>query len=213
MTAEELLKAFCVGLTGGIATGKSTVARVLAARGFVVLDADALARTVTAKGSPGLAEILAAFGPEMLTGDGELDRKRLGAHVFQDPARRQRLEGITHPRIRQALTAALGARGLLAAPQLFFYEAALLVETRSHDRFRSLWVTSCPRDVQLARLVARDGRSPDEAGRLLAAQMPTAAKLAAADQVLDTGGTLAQVEAQVDRALAAELARLRPTNP
>jgi dephospho-CoA kinase len=206
MTSEELLKAFCVGLTGGIATGKSTVARLLAAKGFVVIDADQSARQVTAKGSPGLAEVVAAFGPEMLTQGGELDRKKLGAHVFQDEGRRKRLEGITHPRIRQALEDALLARGLVAQPRLFFYEAALLVETRSYARFRALWVTACPEAVQLERLTARDGHTPEAARKILAAQMPLAEKLAAASQVIDTGGTLADTEASLGRALAAELA-------
>lgn len=210
MSPEEVLKAFGVGLTGGVATGKSTVARLLAAKGYVVIDADRLARDVTAAGSPALAGIRAAFGPEMLTAGGELDRKRLGTLVFSDPEARQRLEAITHPRVREALAAALAAHGLLAAPRLFFYEAALLVETKSHDRFRSLWVTSCAADVQLARLRARDGKTADEAARVIAAQMPAAAKALAADVLIDTGGTVEDVERRVDEALVGEIAGRAP---
>jgi dephospho-CoA kinase len=201
MTPDDLLKSFGIGLTGGIATGKSTVARLLVARGFTVIDADILARRVLAPGSAGLAEVVAAFGPGMLTAAGDLDRKRLGERIFADPERRKELDALTHPRIRLALAEALKASGLLSVPRPFFYEAALVVETGSHERFSSLWVTLCRPETQLARLVARDARSAAEAQRIIAAQLPAAEKARWADVVIDTDGPPELLESRVDAAL------------
>lgn len=200
-TASEILKSHGIGLTGGIGTGKSTVARMIAALGVPVLDADRLSREVTAKGGPALAEIVQAFGAGMLDAQGELDRKRLGSHVFKDPEARRRLEAITHPRIRQALVDALEALGLLARPRLFVYEASLIYENRLDSQFKAVWVTTCPEAVQIRRVMQRDGIPEERVRQVLAAQMPVKDKAARADLVIDTDRPLAQVEAQLAAAL------------
>ncbi len=185
------------GLTGGIGSGKSTVAAMLRELGAPVIDADALAREVVAPGSEGLAEVVRAFGAEVLDPSGALDRKKLGAIVFADPARRRRLEGITHPRIAaEAMrrAAALGAEGHAVA----FYEAALLVENGSHAGLAGLVVVSAPENVQVRRVRERDGTTEAEARARLAAQLPLAEKLRVATHVIDNAGDLGATRAQVE---------------
>lgn len=135
-----------IGLTGGIASGKSTVAAMLRALGAPIVDADLLAREVVEPGTPALAEIEARFGAEVLGPDGRLDRKRLGERVFADPGARAALNAITHPRIAQASAAAL-AELATAGHKVAFYEAALLVENRLHERLGGLIVVSVPLEV------------------------------------------------------------------
>lgn len=200
----ELLKSHGIGLTGGIATGKSTIARLLAGRGELVIDADQLARDVVAKGTPGLAAIVETFGREMLAPDGSLDRKRLGEHVFAAPTAKAALEAITHPRIKDALFARLAA---LPAPRRFFYEAALLYEVGRSSEFAKVWVAYCPREVQIARVMARDKLPRERAEQILAAQWPAEEKARRADRVIDTDGTLVEVEARVVKALQEETIR------
>jgi dephospho-CoA kinase len=173
-----------VGLTGGIATGKSTFAAALRARGVPVVDADALARAVVEPGTPALGEIVRAFGEEMLGEGGALDRKRLGAVVFADPEARRRLEDITHPAIRRAMldeTARLAAEG----HELVFYDAPLLFEVGLDGALDSVVVVWAPRDVQRARVVRRDGISHAEADARLAAQLPIDEKALRADFVVE----------------------------
>ncbi|MCU0693847.1 MAG: dephospho-CoA kinase [Polyangiaceae bacterium] len=190
------------GLTGGIATGKSTVARFLAARGVTVLDADTFAREVVAPGTEGLAEVVAAFGPAVLAPNGSLDRRALAAVVFRDTARRRVLESITHPRIRAATLRR--ARELAAqGTELAAYEAALLVENGLANAFRPLVVATVTPADQLARLQARDGFSAQQALARVEAQMPLAQKEAAADHVIDTTPPLADVSRRTDEVLAA----------
>jgi dephospho-CoA kinase len=185
------------GLTGGIACGKSTVSRLLAERGAVVIDADALAREVVALGTPGLAEVVAAFGADVLRADGTLDRERLGARVFAEPEARARLNAITHPRIAQTSFERIAAARESGAP-LVVYDAALLFESGRGDLFRPVVVVTAPREVQLARLMRRDGLSAEAAAARIDSQMPVAEKAARADHVIDNGGALAQTEAQVE---------------
>lgn len=185
------------GLTGGIACGKSTVSRLFAARGALVIDADALAREVVAPGTSGLAEVVAAFGSEILRSDGTLDREALGRRVFSDASARARLESITHPRIAQLSVERLTAARASDAP-LVVYDAALLFESGRGDLFRPVVVVTAPRAVQLARLVSRDTLTPEAAAARIDSQMPVAEKAARADHVIDNGGTLAQTEAQVE---------------
>lgn len=186
------------GLTGGIASGKSTVARLLVEEGVPVVDADEVSRAVVVPGSDGLAAVVEAFGRDVLAADGTLDRKALGARVFADADARARLNGILHPRIAAESArriAALEAEGHALA----CYDAALLVERGLADAFRPLVVVAAAPAVQRARLVARDGLTEAEADERLAAQAPVAVKIAAADHVIDNDGSLAELRA---RALA-----------
>lgn len=170
-----------VGLTGGIACGKSTVAKLLRARGVPVLDLDQVARDVVAPGTPGLAEIAARW-PSVVQG-GALDRKALGAIVFADAEARRTLEAITHPRIWATMEAWLAARAA-EGHATAVVEAALMVETGSWRRYDKLVVVSCAPEVQLARVMARDGLSTAEAQARLDAQMPMAEKERVANAVV-----------------------------
>lgn len=185
-----------IGLTGGIACGKSTVSRMLAARGAVVVDADQVARDVVRPGSAGLAQVVDAFGDGVLDADGALDRQALGARVFGDDAARRRLEGILHPLIATESMTQLAAAGASGAP-LVVYDAALIVEAGRADLFRPLVVVTAPVEAQRARIMARDGLDAAAAQARLDAQMPVAEKAALADHVVENGGALAHTEAQV----------------
>ncbi len=192
-----------VGLTGGIASGKSTVARLFAELGVPVVDADALAREIVEPGSPGLARIVERFGASMLLPDGTLDRKRLARVVFEDPRAREDLNAITHP-----LIAAKGAERIRElqgtdAPYIV-YEAALLVENGSYKAFSALVVVATSPITQLARLMARDGSTEDEARARIAAQLPLDRKVDVADYVIRNDGDASDLEAQV-RAVHAKI--------
>ena len=183
-----------VGLTGGIASGKSTVARFFAELGAPLVDADQLAREVVAPGTAGL-EAIARRWPDTVQG-GVLDRSKLGAYVFADPAQRAELNAITHPLIAaEAMkrTAALGERGEPAA----IYEAALIVENGLDRGVDGLIVVSVPPAVQLRRLVERDGLSEADAQRRLAAQAPLEEKLRKATWIVDNSGALEFTRTQV----------------
>jgi dephospho-CoA kinase len=189
------------GLTGGVATGKSTVARYFAAQGVPVIDADQLARELVAPGSPALREIAAAFGSDLIDADGELDRRRLGQRVFGNPTLREKLNGILHPRVAerfQQRVAELTARGV----PLVCYDVPLLFENHRQDTLRPVVVVDAPRDLQLARLMARNGLSAAEADARIAAQMPLADKVAQADYVIDNSGPLENTEQQAAQVLA-----------
>jgi dephospho-CoA kinase len=189
-----------IGLTGGIGSGKSTVARMIAELGVPVLDADQIAREVVAPGQPAAAEIAAAW-PEVMRPDASIDRKRLGALVFADPAARARLERITHPRIQAVCDAR--ARELAAAGhRLVFYEASLLVESGRHRELDGLVVVTAAPDTQRRRAMARDGLSAAEAQARIDAQLPLADKVRAASAVIDNEGDLAATRAQVERLVA-----------
>jgi dephospho-CoA kinase len=186
---------FRIGLTGGIACGKTTVANLFAALGASIVDTDLLAREVVAPGSPLLTQIAAHFGPSVLATDGSLDRRELRSRVFADAAERQWLERLTHPAIR-ALTdercdAAVGPYCMVAIP--------LLVETGAADRFDRVLVVDCEPALQLARLVARDGTTRAEAEQMLAAQAPRAARLAVADDLIANNGDIATLRDQVEK--------------
>jgi dephospho-CoA kinase len=178
-----------VGLTGGIASGKSTFAAALRALGAPVLDADQLARAAVAKGSPGLAEVVAAFGPDVLGRDGELDRKRMAARVFSDPTARARLEAIVHPRVRSLFRDEL-ARLAAQGDPVAFYDVPLLYETGQQGQVDLAVVVWAPRELQVTvtRLAARDGLSRADAEARLAAQLPIDAKAALADVVIVNDG-------------------------
>ncbi len=196
------------GLTGGIASGKSTVAAILAELGVPVVDADAVARDVVRPGEPAFAELVAAFGAEVVAADGTLDRKRVADRVFADPAARRTLEAITHPRIAAAAEGAIAAHLAAGAP-LVIYEAALLVERGIHRLLHGLIVVAVPEDVQVERLRARDGLDEAAARARLAAQLPLADKLAVATHVIENAGPPAETRAKV-LALVRSLAEPRP---
>jgi dephospho-CoA kinase len=195
--------AYVIGLTGGIASGKSTVAKLLVDKGALVVDADQLARAVVEPGQPALAELVARFGAAILTPEGQLDRKRLGAIAFADPAARADLGRITHPRIAAASARAIADASERGA-QVVFYEAALLVENRAHAGLAGLIVVAATPGVQEQRLMTRDELTLDEARARIASQAPLAAKLSAATWVVTNDGDPAELAAQVD-AIVAEI--------
>jgi len=186
-----------VALTGGIGSGKSSVGRMLASRGAVVVDADVLARAVVEPGTPGLASVVAAFGPQVLAADGRLDRARLAQVVFGDPEARGRLEAIVHP-----LVEAEAAERFAAAPQgaMLVYEIPLLAETGRGEEFAAVVVVDAPDDVRVSRLVAR-GMSEREARERMAAQATREQRLAVADLVIVNEGTLSDLEQAVTELL------------
>jgi dephospho-CoA kinase len=188
------------GLTGGIASGKSTVAARFRAHGLPIIDADALAREVVASGTEGLREVVRVFGASVLGSDGALDRKALGRIVFSDKESLRRLNAITHPRIMQMTADRAAAFGQAGEP-LCCFEAALLVENHLADMFRPLVVVSCPEEVQIARIVTRDGSSREDALARIRAQRPLAEKVAAADHVIDTQGAIEQSAQRADDVL------------
>jgi dephospho-CoA kinase len=204
-----------VGLTGGIASGKSTVSGQLAALGCQVIDADVLAREVVAPGEPALAAIVDSFGPDVLQADGTLDRARVAAAIFADPAKRKRLEAITHPAIaarRQKKLDELAAGGF---DGIVVQDAALLIEVGGHASVDRLVVVYAEPGVQRERLMGRDGLDAAEAERRIASQMPLAEKAALAHYVIDNSDSPEETAAQVRAVHAALLAehRARPRPP
>ncbi|MBS2030521.1 MAG: dephospho-CoA kinase [Deltaproteobacteria bacterium] len=185
-----------IGLTGGIASGKSTVAKMFAALGAKLIDADLLARQVVEPGTPGLAQVAARF-PDCVV-NGVLDRKKLGARVFADPAERAALNAIIHPLIAQAAMART-AELADAGEKAVIYEAALIVENKLDAGMDGLIVVSVPEDVQVARLRARENLGGPEAKQRLAAQLPLSEKLARATWIVDNSGDVERTREQVSR--------------
>jgi dephospho-CoA kinase len=187
-----------IGLTGGIAAGKSVVSRRLAERGAVVIDHDVLAREAVAPGSVGLAQVAERFGPDVVAADGSLDRPALGARVFDDDVARRALEAIVHPQVRR-LSAEREAAALAADPAaVVVHDIPLLVETGQTGAFALVVVVHAPAELRLRRLVEARGMTEDAALARLAAQAGDDARLAAADVVLDGSGTDDELRAQVD---------------
>jgi dephospho-CoA kinase len=188
-----------VGLTGGIGTGKSTVARMIRDLGLPVIDADLLARQVVAPGQPAHAEIVAAW-PDVVDQSGGIDRKKLAERIFADPAARLRLEAITHPRIMEQ---ALDQAGRLRQEGfwLIFLEAALLVETGQYRRLDGLVVVVASEEQQLSRVVVREGCTRSQALARLRAQLPLEEKRRAATDIIDNSGDEAATQRQVEALL------------
>lgn len=188
-----------VALTGGIASGKSTISARLAELGAVIVDADAIVRDVQGAGSPVLSEIERAFGRGVIGERGELDRAALAAIVFADDAARARLNAIVHPAVR-AESARRFAEALAHDPDaVVVYDVPLLVEARPDDPWDLIVVAHAPSAVRARRLVELRGMSEEEAAARIAAQVPDDARLAIADVVIDTSGTLGETRAQTDR--------------
>jgi dephospho-CoA kinase len=186
-----------VGLTGGIGTGKSTVARMLEKRGAVVFDADVLARQAVAPGTPGFDQVVERFGPNVLAPGGGLDREALASIVFSDPAARRDLEGIVHPEVRRMF--AEGCEEYRDSDRVVVFSAPLLVETGMHTAFDLLIVVSAPVATQIERLMRGRGMAERDVQARIAAQLPLGAKAEVADILVDNEGTLEDLEGRVDR--------------
>lgn len=185
---------FTIGLTGGVASGKSLVAKKFVALGASLVDTDVIAREVVAPGEPGLAAIRKVFGPSVLDEDGNLDRAAMRELVFDDAAKRKALENLLHPRIRarmlEQIAASKGPYTIVAVP--------LLVESGFAALFDRVLVVDCPEETQIARLMRRDRINEQDAAAMLAAQTSRAMRLATADDVIDNSGTLDATNAQVE---------------
>jgi dephospho-CoA kinase len=195
-----------IGLTGGIGSGKSTVAQLFREENIPVVDADRISRDVTSPGKPAYIDIVGKFGAQVLLPDGRIDRKKLGAIVFADPGKRSALEAITHPRIGEGIRDAIRA---LASEghEIAIVEAALIFEKGRQGIVQTVIGVRCGRRLQVERLMSRDGIPQEEALRIVSVQMDPEEKVQASDYVIDNSGDLAETRAQV-RALVSKLRRL-----
>lgn len=187
-------------ITGAMGAGKSTVARLIEAEGVPVVDADQVARAVVLPGSVALREIVEAFGDACLTADGVLDRKALGRIVFGNAEARARLNAIVHPRVREEVARRVAEHGRQGA-RLVAYDIPLLFETKQQDRFRPVLVVVAPPEDCIARVMARDGLSREEAEERAASQIPLEQKRAGADVLVDNAGPHSDLAARVRAAL------------
>jgi dephospho-CoA kinase len=196
------MQPYLIGLTGGIACGKSTVVAMLQAHGATTIDADAVTHLVQRPGTPVFQQIVAAFGPGVVAPDGALDRRALGAIVFADQARLRELEQIVHPAVRAEIRAMIAAA--TAAPgagrPVVVLDAIKLLESGWARECEQIWVVVCPPEQQVARLIATRGMSEAEARQRIAAQPPQEARLAHATVVIDNGSSLESTRAQVGAA-------------
>lgn len=190
-----------IGITGGIGTGKSTVGRYLQAAGVPVADADDLAHAAIAPDGPAYGPVVAAFGPAILKADGQIDRRILGEQVFADANARSRLNALVHPAVRQMMLQQVAAWQEAGTPVAALI-IPLLYENGLEGLFAEVWVASCPHELELARVMTRDGLSRAQAEARINAQLPLSDKVARADRVIDTATDFAGVEAQVRRHLS-----------
>lgn len=188
-----------VGLTGGIGSGKSEVTRRLAARGAVIVDADVIAREVVEPGTPGLAQVVQAFGRDVLAADGSLDRDALASVVFGDDDARRRLNAIVHPLVGARTMELIAAAGAADPHAVVINDVPLLVEAGLQGRYEVVIVVAAAPETQLRRLVEQRGMSEADARARIDAQAPLSAKLAAADIVITNEGDLAALDAQVEQ--------------
>lgn len=188
-----------IGLTGGIATGKSTVAKLLTERGANLIDLDKIAREVVEPGQPALHAIAERFGQAVLQPDGSLDRKKLGAVVFSDLEERKALEAITHPAIRAVMKERMARYEAEEPDRLVVVDVPLLFESKLESYFEQVMVVYVPRETQLRRLIERDALTPEEADKRLAAQMDIEEKKRRADILIHNTGTPEDTDRQIDR--------------
>jgi dephospho-CoA kinase len=186
-----------VGLTGGIAIGKSYVARVFTELGCRVFDSDKIARDVVVPGTPGYEQVVDEFGSEILTGDSSIDRAKLGKVVFGDESKRQRLNAILHPLIIAEQDRLLSEVAAEDPDAIAIVDASLMIETGSYKRFDKIIVVYCDREIQIERLMRRNMFTREEAEARLAAQMPAEEKLKYADFVIDTTGNFDETREKV----------------
>lgn len=187
-----------VGLTGSIAVGKSFVLEIFRELGCSVLDADKVAREVVEPGTPGLHRIVEEFGATVLTAEGSLDRKKLGSMIFSDEARRLRLNAIVHPLVFEAQDGWLRACEELDPDGIAIIDAALMIESGGYKRFDRLIVVWCEPELQLHRLMSRDGLGPADAEKRIASQMPQEEKKKYADHLIDTSGSFEDTRRQTE---------------
>lgn len=187
-----------IGLTGGIATGKSTVSRLLAERGAAIIDADVIAREIMEPGHPVLAAVSERFGPGVLHPDGTLNRKKLGEIVFSNPEERKALEALTHPAIRTEMKRRLEELEAADPNRLVVADIPLLYESGLDPLYDRIMVVYVPREVQLTRLMLRDGLSKEAAEQRLNAQMDIEIKKERADILIDNSGELEETKRQID---------------
>ncbi len=190
-----------IGLTGGIATGKSTVSNYLKELAYPLIDADLIARQLVEHGQEGLERLVARFGREILDDSGALDRQALGQRLFGDAQLRQEVDQLLHPLIYEALEAE-SQRLAQAGAKLAFFDIPLLYETGYDQKMDQVWVVYLPHDLQVERLMARNSWSQDQAEAAIASQASIEAKRQRADLVIDNQGSLAVTFAQVDQALS-----------
>ncbi|KJD44600.1 dephospho-CoA kinase [Paenibacillus terrae] len=188
-----------IGLTGGIATGKSTVSALLVAKGALLIDADAIAREVMLPGHPVLTAVIQHFGQAVMNSDGTLHRKKLSEIVFGDPVLRQALNDITHPAIREEMRMRMESYEREHPDKLVLADIPLLYESGLESLYDEIMVVYVPRDVQLQRLMLRDGLTEEQAGLRLSAQMDIEQKRSLADIVIDNSGTQAETKQQIDQ--------------
>jgi len=188
-----------VGLTGGIASGKSTVSRYLAERGAAIIDADQLSRALVVPGSPALQEIAACFGAEILDSSGALDRKKLAQRIFNSALEREMLNSILHPRIKNKTEELIRVYQNEGKVPLIVVDAPLLLETGMQSLVDEVWVVAVPEDIQVERLMERDGISRPEAEARLNSQMPLQEKIRRADRVIDNSGSVEETVKNLDR--------------
>lgn len=191
---------FKLGLTGGIATGKTTISNYLKTKGIPVLDADEYARKVVEPGMPGLTDIMNTFGKHVLQSDGSLNRKLLGQIIFNDMTARQKLNDITHPRIQQMMTDELQKLAKDKTP-LVILDVPLLLENHNIAGADAIMVVTVPESIQLNRLMQRNNLTQEEAQRRINAQMPLSEKEKLADFIVDNSGTIANTLTQVDKVI------------
>lgn len=197
-----------IGLTGGIATGKSSVANFFAERGVPVIDADQLAREAVLPGTPALQEIIDIFGHDILSVDGTLDRKALGLLVFSDTSKRHQLENVLHPAIRKLAEERIAAAAATGHNHLI-YMAPLLIEAGATDRVDDIWVVTTRPEIQLKRLMERDRISREQAERIIASQMPLAEKVRYGSVVIDNSKSEAETRIILEEAWAKETGSLK----
>jgi dephospho-CoA kinase len=203
--------AYVVGLTGGIGSGKSAVARLFAERGVAVIDTDAIAHALTATAGVAMSDIRAEFGAGVASADGALDRAAMRALVFADPSARKRLEAILHPMIRRESERQLLASSTDAGFSYAILVVPLLVESGGYrKRVDRIAVVDCAETTQIARVMSRNGLARDQIERILAAQATRAERLAAADDVIDNNGALAALAPQIERLHRQYLTSSRP---
>jgi dephospho-CoA kinase len=187
-----------IGLTGGIASGKSTVSEMLKGKGCTVIDADRVAHDLIRKGNPGYAPVVEAFGPQMLDSAGEIDRKKLGAVVFEDPLLLETLNRILHPEVIRQIVTAWDTIHAEQPRAKLLVDASLMIESGFYKCFQYLVVVTCALQQQIDRLMARQGLSEQQARQRISIQIPLEEKVRLANYVIDNSGSLDSTKAQVD---------------